>query len=181
MNSFRRNEYRVPDNSIAVACNEKSLHEAIGEAHRRYSRAINFKKGWRGHLWQGRFASYPMDDNYLLQAARYIELNPVRAGLVDDPCAYPWSSALCHVECKDDSLVEHKPLIKYIDSWKDFLKQAISKETQETIRKHEGTGRPLGSKDFITKLEHITGRELQTKKPGPKKKEQLAPTQKTLF
>ncbi len=67
---------------IAVPDNEDSLAKAIGEAHRRYTRHINFRKGWRGHLWQGRFASYPMDEVYLMVAARYIELNPVKARLV---------------------------------------------------------------------------------------------------
>jgi len=43
------------------------------EAHRRYTRRVNFREGWRGHLWQGRFASFPLDERYLLAAARYIE------------------------------------------------------------------------------------------------------------
>ncbi len=70
---------------IAVPDNEDSLAKAIGESHRRYTRHINFRKGWCGHLWQGRFASYPMDENYLMVAARYVELNPVKAGLVSKP------------------------------------------------------------------------------------------------
>ena len=60
----------------------RALAAALGEAHRRYSREVNFREGWRGYLWQGRFASFPMDEPYVLTGARYIELNPVRAGLV---------------------------------------------------------------------------------------------------
>ena len=67
---------------------EDSLHKAIGEAHRRYTRYINFQKGCKGYLWQGRFASYPMDEQHLLAAVRYIELNPVRAGLTKKPEDY---------------------------------------------------------------------------------------------
>ena len=48
----------------------------IGEAHRRYTRMINFREGWRGHLWQGRLASFVLDEEYLLAATRYVELNP---------------------------------------------------------------------------------------------------------
>jgi len=59
---------------VAVPASEDDLRRAIGEAHRRYTRYINFLKGWRGYLWQGRFSSYPMDETYLLAAARYIEL-----------------------------------------------------------------------------------------------------------
>ena len=65
---------------IAVPDREESLARAIGEAHRRYTRRINFREGWRGHLWQERFASFPMDEKYLLAAACYVEMNPVQAG-----------------------------------------------------------------------------------------------------
>ena len=59
-----------------------ALRRALSEAHRRYSRMVNFRQGWRGYLWQGRFASCPLDEAHALAAARYIELNPVRARLV---------------------------------------------------------------------------------------------------
>jgi putative transposase len=47
-----------------------------------YTRYVNFQKGWKGHLWQGRFSSYPMDAQYFIAAASYIELNPVRSGML---------------------------------------------------------------------------------------------------
>ncbi|MEW5980395.1 MAG: transposase, partial [Acidobacteriota bacterium] len=81
---------------IAVPSSPESLARAIGEAHRRYTRRINFRENWRGHLWQERFASFPLDENYLLAAARYVEMNPVAAGLVAHPGEYPWSSARAH-------------------------------------------------------------------------------------
>ena len=68
---------------IAVPKTEDGLRRAIGESHRRYARRIDFCEKWRGYLWQGRFASFIMDEPYLLAAARYVELNPVRAKLVD--------------------------------------------------------------------------------------------------
>ena len=75
---------------IAVPKTEDGLRCAIGEAHRRYTRRINFRKKWRGYLWQGRFASFVMDEPYLLAAARYVELNPVRAKLVKTARQWPW-------------------------------------------------------------------------------------------
>ena len=78
---------------IAVPHSADGLRRAIGEAHRRYTKQINFREEWRGHLWQGRFASFVMDEPYLLATTRYVELNPVRAGLVTGPSEYPWSSA----------------------------------------------------------------------------------------
>jgi putative transposase len=78
---------------VAVPQDKESFHKVIGEAHRRYTRHINFREMWRGHLWQGRFASYVMDEGYLREAVRYRELNPVRARLVKNPDEYKWSSA----------------------------------------------------------------------------------------
>ena len=67
---------------ILVPSDDDGLRAALGEAHRRYTRHINFREGWRGYLWQGRFASFPMDESYLLACSRYVELNPVRAKIV---------------------------------------------------------------------------------------------------
>ncbi|MGZ3382632.1 MAG: transposase [Isosphaeraceae bacterium] len=86
---------------IVVPQSAESLRRAIGEAHRRYTRRINVREGWRGHLWQGRFASFVMDEDHLLTAAQYVELNPVRAGLVQAPSCYRWSSAAAHLRGRD--------------------------------------------------------------------------------
>ena len=69
---------------VVVPEHEDSLARGIGEAHRRYTRHINFKKGWKGYLWQGRFASFPMDEDY------------------------QWSSARAHLLGEDDELVKVK-------------------------------------------------------------------------
>ena len=68
------------------------LRAALAEAHRRYSRRINFSKGWTDYLWQGRFASYPMDEAHLMIAIRYVELNPVKAKLAKT--AEHWPSTI---------------------------------------------------------------------------------------
>ena len=86
---------------IAVPTTTDGLARAIGEAHRRYTRRVNFREGWRGHLWQERFSSFVMDEQYLLACARYIELNPVRAGLVEKPDQWRWSSARPHVKAPE--------------------------------------------------------------------------------
>ncbi|MDI6733574.1 MAG: transposase, partial [Planctomycetota bacterium] len=154
---------------IAVPSSEESLARAIGEAHRRYTRLINFRKKWRGYLWQGRFASFPMAEQYLYVAARYIELNPVRAGLVKKPEDYEWSSAKAHISGKDDELVKVKPLLEMIGDWHSFLSERMRDEEVDLLRRHERTGRPLGSKGFIKKIERLIGKILHRQKPGPKK------------
>jgi len=154
---------------IAVPSSEDSLCRAIGEAHRRYTRMINFRKKWRGFLWQGRFASYPMDEKYLYLAARYIELNPVRAGLAKRPEEYQWSSARAHLAGQDDNLVKVKPLLGMAEDWGRYLGEKAEEDEIDLLRKHERTGRPLGSRRFIRRIEQKLGKILLRQRPGPKK------------
>ena len=156
---------------IAVPQTKNSLKLAIGEAHRRYTRHVNFRENWRGHLWQGRFASYLMDEKYLLAAARYVELNPVRAKLAADAVEYPWSSAGAHMRGIDDDLVAVAPLLTLVDDWRSFLAGGLSEDEYETMRKHERTGRPLGNKIFIDEMEGKLGKILTPKKGGRPKRE----------
>ena len=154
---------------IVVPESEDALRRGIGEAHRRYTRMVNLREGWRGHLWQGRFASYPLDGKHLIAAVRYVERNPVRAGLARCAWRYPWSSAKAHVSGDDDLLVKTKPLLKRIDDWREFLRRPEDEAEQEALRLHERTGRPLGNARFLAKLERLAGRVLRPRKPGPKK------------
>jgi len=154
---------------IAVPKSEDSLRKGIGEAHRRYTRYINSRKGWKGHLWQGRFASYPMDENHLVAAARYIELNPVRAGLVKKPKDYEWSSAKAHILGKDDILVKVAPLLSMVHNWQDLLMTDDQEGVTKAIQRHERTGRPLGNDAFLNRLEKLTNRILKKQKPGPRR------------
>ncbi|MFH1014396.1 MAG: transposase [Nitrospirota bacterium] len=155
---------------IAVPKSEEVLRRAIGEAHRRYTRHINFREKWQGHLWQGRFASFPMEERYLLAAARYVEMNPVRAGIVQKPEKYTWSSASAHISGRDDELVKVTHLLEMAGDWRNFLAETVAAQEMEVIRSHERTGRPLGSEQFVAKLERILERNLQRLKPGPKPK-----------
>ena len=154
---------------IAVPSDPDGLRNAIGEAHRRYTRRVNFRQGWRGHLWQGRFRSCVMQQSHLLACIRYIEMNPVRAKLVQAPEDWPWSSAAAHVSGGGDGFVDCEALLEMVkEDWKSFLLKAVDTDTVEALRKHERTGRPIGDNVFIEKMEKITGRPLKTHKPGPK-------------
>ncbi|MDA8083258.1 MAG: transposase [Nitrospiraceae bacterium] len=154
---------------IVVPEAEEGLRRAIGEAHRRYTRRVNFREGWKGHLWQGRFASFPMDEPHLLAAVRYVELNPVRAKLTATPGTYPWSSARAHLRGVDDQLVKVEPMLKMVDDWAAFLAGDMREREAVEIRRGERTGRPLGGEDFLKKLETALGRILQPGKPGRKR------------
>ena len=95
----------------------EGLSRALGEAHRRYTRYVNFREGWRGHLWEERFASFVMDEPHLPAALRYLELNPLRAALVERSGDYRWSSARAHLEARNDVLVQVEPMLSYVADW----------------------------------------------------------------
>lgn len=155
---------------ILVPQTEDGLRIVLSEVHRRYTRRINFREGWRGHLWQARYLSYIMDEQHLLAASRYIELNPVKAGMVKDPFEYAWSSAKAHLNNNDDSVVTVKPMLDRIHDWKQFIYSGINEPDSDIIDKHLRTGRPLGSKDFVEQLEILTGRDLSPRRSGRPKK-----------
>jgi len=160
---------------IAVPSSEEALRQGIGEAHRRYTRHVNFTKGWKGYLWQGRFASFPMDETHLLAAARYIELNPVRAGICRSAEEYPWSSVHLHKTGKNKGVFKARPLLDIVGSWRDFLGAGLTEKELAELRGHENTGRPAGSENFIKELENRLGRQLQKGKPGPKTGPKIGP------
>lgn len=110
-----------------------------------------------------------MDENYLLATALYVEMNPVRANLATDAAAWPWSSAQAHLAEKDDGLVKVSPLLEIVGDWKTFLAGA-NEDLLNDIRKHERSGRPLGSEEFVEGLEADLNRTLKPEKPGPKEK-----------
>ncbi len=153
---------------IAVPQSSESLAKAVGEAHRRYTRMINFREGWRGYLWQGRFSSFPLDHRYVYSAIRYVERNPVRARIVKEAEEYPWSSARAHIGKLDDRLIERCYLDDEIKDWRRFLDFEDNEEELQLFRRHGMTGRPLGNDKYIENLTRTLGRELKRRKPGPK-------------
>jgi putative transposase len=155
---------------VAVPDSPEALRRAIGEAHRRYTLEVNRREGWTGYLWQGRFASFPMDDRHTLAAARYIELNPVRAKLVVRAEEYPWSSARAHLLGRDDRLVSVAPLLSRMSDWSGFLGEGAQTDIAHEIRRHANTGRPLGTDEFVADLERLLGRGLRPGKRGPRAK-----------
>ena len=147
-----------------------ALRAALGEAHRRYTRRINFRHGWRGHLWQERFHSFAMDEDYLLACARYVELNPVRAGLVKRAEDWPWSSARAHLAAVDDGLVMVEPLLAREAAWRSFLDSGVEAAAMDSLRQHSRTGRPAGSESYLDAVEAILQRPVKPRRPGRPRK-----------
>ena len=158
---------------ILVPRDPDGLRAALAEAHRRYSRHVNLREGWRGYLWQGRFASVAMDEPHLMACARYVEMNPVRAGLVSTARDWRWSSARAHLEARGDGLVDVGPLLERAPDSQGLLDSVLPQADYEAIRRGERTGRPLGSSDFVERLESELGRPLAPQKRGRKAKSKL--------
>ena len=146
---------------ILVPTTQAGLAKALGGAHRRYTATINRREGWRGCLWQGRFASFAMDERHLHAAARYILLNPIRAGLVDRAVDWPHSSLRAHLGLKSDELVDMKGLGSRILDWPKFLLEGEAPSLFDRLRRHEANGAPLGDEEFLVDLEERTGRKLR--------------------
>jgi putative transposase len=130
---------------------ETSLAQALGRAHTDYARWLNLRRGETGHLWQNRYYSCPLDEPHQWEALRYIELNPVRAGLAADGAAWPWSSARAHLMGVDPSGI--------LDIGDAGLVERIRDATR--------TGRPAGGTEFIEHWEQRLGRQLRPAKRGP--------------
>ena len=153
---------------VMVPSQEDGLRAVLGETHRQYTRSINFREGWRGHLWQERYHSFVMDEQYLLATVRYVERNPLVAGLCSAPQDWPWSSAKAHLYGQDDQLVCVKPMLLRVSNWHKYLSDTGEATDQtDAIRRHRKTGRPLGGSGFVSELESKTGRTFTRKKPGP--------------
>ncbi len=152
---------------IVVPACDQSLARGIGETHRRYTRYINFREGWRGYLWQGRFASVPLDASHLLAAFRYVEHNPVAAGLVPHAEDYPWSSARAHVTGNREPLLSPHPLRETIQDWRAFLRTAEDPTVTRHLEQQLRTGRPQGAATFLDQLEARLGRPIRPRRSGP--------------
>jgi putative transposase len=150
---------------IAVPSRSDSFARGFGEAQRRYTLVINTREGWKGFLWQGRFLSYPLDEGHQYRAIRYVERNPVRAGIVERAEDFEWSSARAHVRKESHPLLAPFPFVRSVRDWAGYLGQKESPEDIRRFEDHERTGRPLGSEDFVKRLERLSGRVLS---PGQK-------------
>jgi len=159
---------------VAVPREADSLARTFGEAHRRYTRLVNFRQKVRGHLFQERFHSCPVQrDGHLLAAARYVETNPVKAGLVERAEEWPWSSAGFNAgRRRSDPLASANPLREMVGSWRRFLGAEEKEISEERIERHLRTGRPLGAAKWVRRLESRLERPLAPRRPGrPRKRD----------
>ena len=137
------------------------MMKALGQEYAHY---INWRHHRTGPLWDGRYQSCVVqDETYLLVCQRYIELNPVRAGMVRYPGHYRWSSYRCNTEGREDVLVQPHPLYLSMGKNQGERQQAYAalfygdEEVQrQALRVASRSNAAVGSDEFV--------RELQTRK-----------------
>jgi len=154
---------------IATPHGDEALANAVGRTDFRYAQQLNRSMRRSGHLWQNRFFSCALEEVHLWRAMRYVERNPVRAGLVRVPWRYPWSSAAAHVNGEDPTgLLDMQAWREQWRSpkrWAEALRDPDD-EAKELICGSTRTGRPLGGERFLTRLERKLDRSVRAKPVG---------------
>jgi len=153
---------------------EEGLQQVLKPLHMRYSQHINKINNWKGHLWQGRFFSLPLDEAYTWLTIRYVERNPVRAGMVITSEDYRWSSAVARCGLRKSSVLATLPdSMNGVsqDDWSAWLVSPEDEIVENTIERNVEKGLPCGSEGFVDNLESIARRPLRFKPQGRPVKE----------
>jgi putative transposase len=164
---------------IVVPRDAAALAATLKPVHLRYAQELNRRMGVGGVLWQGRFHSCPLDGDHYWTAVRYVERNPVRAGLVRRAEEYAWSSAAAHCGLRGDELLSQMappewlvnlPAEEVHRRWSLWLRDEEDEQATRRLRMCTRTGRPVGARDFVDRLERLLGRTLRPKKGGRPRK-----------
>jgi len=148
------------------------MMQAVG---RRYVRLFNQKQARTGTLWEGRYKSTIIQaERYLLACMVYIDLNPVRAGLVGDPRAYPWSSHGHYVGLRQDKLVTPHPLYWELGNtpfardaaYAELVASGLSARQTQQLSQSALKGWALGEPDYVADLQRRTARRVTKGQAG---------------
>jgi putative transposase len=146
----------------------------------RYVQRVNRVYGRSGTLWEGRFRSCLVgEEDYFLACCRYIEMNPVRAGMVGDPADYPWSSHRANAWGAADALLTPRPLMRALGptaetrlaAYRELFHQSLDPGLMDDIRAATNGGYVLGSERFQREIAAAIGRRTWRGLPGRPAKE----------
>ena len=167
---------------LVTPTTSKGLSAMMQALGRRYVRYFNHQYRRTGTLWEGRFKSCLVQSEiYLLQCLRYIELNPVRAGMVDDPADYAWSSYRHNGLGIDTELcTPHEEYLRLGDDpaarakvYRALFKAHVEGKLLSEIRDATNKGLALGSEHFKDQAEALCGRRMRSAKMGRPKKSRI--------
>jgi len=170
-------------NHVHLLCTpqqEKAISQMMQSIGRMYVRYFNFTYGRSGTLWEGRFKSCLIQsERYLIELHRYIELNPVRAGMVEEPSEYSWSSYACNALGIKTTLQSPHSLYlamgkskkERLENYRVLFKTHIGSELLTEIRDSVNKGLALGNEQFTLQIEKMSKRRVTPRKAGRPKKE----------
>lgn len=165
-------------NHVHLLCTPQSksaISNMMQSLGRQYVQYFNHCYKRTGTLWEGRYKScLVQDENYLIQLYRYIELNPVRANMVDDPANYLWSSYQINGLGKESSLCKPHPLYLSLGTnakkqqlaYRQLFASHIDSKLIDDIHNSTNSGMAIGNEHFKQQIEALTGRRMQAKKRG---------------
>ncbi len=142
---------------VVVPERADSLAVLFRRVHGAYAQAVNAGLGRSGHLWQNRFYSCPLSERHLWIALRYVEANPVRAGLVGNAAAFRWSSAAVHLgNGRDganvlDGAFWHRS--GGSETWRQMHGAGEPADQVHLLRRCTYAGRPFGDEEFVARME----------------------------
>jgi len=148
---------------------EDSIGKTLQSVGRRYVQYFNYTQKRTGTLWEGRYKATLIDSEcYLLTCYRYIELNPVRANMVEHPSDYPWSSYLCHAKGKIDKLIIDHPLYIALGAengerqaaYQMLFNVQVNEATLVAIRDATNKGWALGNDRFMKEISDAVSRRV---------------------
>jgi len=150
----------------------ESLSQAMHWISSSYVRYYNKRYNLSGHLWQGRYKSFIVqEDTYLLVLLKYVEANPLRAKIVNDSIEYTYSSAYKRVNKLEDKLVDDSP-IDLPSNWHEFINEIENKTDIDSIRNSITRQSPLGDENWRYMIAKTHGLESTLNPRGrPWKKE----------
>jgi putative transposase len=155
---------------ILMPSTEDGLQKVLKPLHMRYSQYINKQQKTSGILWQGRFFSSPLDEQYTYYAFAYVENNPVEAKMVENAIDYKYSSAKHHTGLSVDKLITSYDIGVKQGDYLEYLQSMIKQKYSKILKTNTHKGLPCGSDDFIMKLSDKIGRDLSFKGVGRPKK-----------
>jgi putative transposase len=153
---------------ILIPPHADALRAVLSSVHTTYSQRINRMHDLSGHLFQGRYASYAMDDAHMMVAVRYVENNPVVAGLVDNVEDWRWSSARAHVSGVADGLTDLGALKPHVRNWRAMLADGL--DAADRVEASLRSGLPLAEPVWLAQLAERLGTAVTPGRRGPKRK-----------
>jgi putative transposase len=160
---------------LATPSTADGLPQMMQAAGRRYVRYFNDSQGRSGTLWEGRYRATVIEaERYLLACMVYMDLNPVRAGLMPEAKGYPWSSYGHYAGLRVDSLLTPHPLVWALGNtpfarevaYAELVRAGITLEQQEQLTRSALSGWALGSEGFVSELQKRTERRITKNQPG---------------